>query len=69
METTLNLKSKEMLDCNVINVFDITHYGNRINTIEIDICTHQFEYEFENNYYLITKHNGEIVSVYRISKN
>lgn len=53
----------------MVNVIDILHYGERIKSIEIDICTHQFEYKFNECVYLITKYKGDVISVYKISEN
>lgn len=46
---------------------DIIRYGVRKNEIEIDICTHQYIYIYENQFYLITMFHGNIISCFLLA--
>lgn len=45
---------------------DITRYGTRIETYELDVNITQYIYLYENNRYIITMKNGDVISIYEI---
>lgn len=48
------------------SVKDITRYGERVSTLEIEVNITQYVYLYDNNRYLITMKNGDVVSLYII---
>ena len=46
---------------------EVMTYGKRIHEIEINEVTHQFEYAYNNYFYLITMYRGNVISCFMLA--
>jgi len=45
---------------------DITRYGERVATIDLEVNITQYIYLYDENRYLITMKNGDVISLFQI---